>query len=113
MAYFRAVPNIGSGGGTPTVVYSTISGSTKSSHTITGMSGKKLIILTYMYSSSSNIGYTAKDISTISGGTATVLARLTSSSQRAAGTISLVNVTSNTLTIKVSSGNAYCIAISL
>ena len=87
------------------------------SFSITGVKGKKLIVYTWLTSTSSQIAYNAKDLTSVVGGTATVIGRLSTSaittSPYRAGTFTLIEATSDTVSFSISNGNSYCQIISI
>lgn len=88
-----------------------------SSFSVTGVKGKKLIVFTWFTSTNSQIGYTAKDLTNVVGGTATLIGRLSTSvitsSPYRAGTFTLIEATDDTVSFNISSGNSYCQIISI
>lgn len=88
-----------------------------SSFSITDVKGKKLIVFTWLTSTSSQISYSAKDLTNVVGGNATLIGRLSTStitsSPYRAGTFTLIEATSDTVSFGISNGNAYCQIISI
>lgn len=98
MAFYRA--NMGGSSPSPSG-YSQAArdvSSASSSKTISNKSGKTLLLLVFMYSSSS-LTYNRYDTITVSGGTATKISNLTDSNAYGVGTFFELKVTSDTCTI--------------
>ena len=94
----------------PVLAQSTMtSGSTFS---ISGVNKKTLIVFTWLTTTSSQIAYNAKDLTSIVGGTATKLGNFSTttiaSSPYRAGTVTMIKATSDTVSFSISSSNAYC-----
>ena len=103
MAFYRA--SIGGGGGGSISGYSLQAKDTTNagtSKTISGKSGKTLLLLVFMYAQSSDIPYNRYDSISVSGGTATKITTLMDSNARVAGTFFKLQVSSNTCTITTS-----------
>lgn len=88
-----------------------------SSFSISGVNKKTLIVFTWVTSTSSQIAYNAKDLTSVVGGTATKLGNFSnstvSSTPYRAGTVTAIKATSDTVSFSISSGNAYCQIVSV
>ena len=76
--------------------------SVATTHTLSNMSGKTLLVLIFSWQSSSNMSNTRYDGATVNGGTITKLTNLLSGNARVAGTFYVLDVTSDTCDITTS-----------
>ena len=114
--FIEMMPSIGGGGNvSPELIYTTLTaGSSFSTPSDVDVTGKMLIVYTWLTSSSSNIAYNAKDLINVSGGTAEKLGNFAASgTSNREGTVTLIRATSSQVSFGISSGTAYCQIVDL
>ena len=85
--------------------------SAATSHAISGLSGKTVLVLIFQYSSGTSMAYNRFDNATASGGTLTKVGNLLTANAVVTGTFFSVKVTSNSLTISTGSNNSRCLVL--